>query len=263
MHLAQSNSRQLERASAEARHCKLASYAVRSAVLPPLTDAIPIAECLRAALLKHADGRGDHALRVFSGHDAAGRPLTGNRHAYYLPADDDNDGRIDHLIVWAPDGFDAGAREALASLQRLWGRDSHDLDVSLTGLGDQEDCGNGPCGTGLLGPANVWESRTPFILPRHPKFRRGTWADTPEDQLRRLLADFDLHPTSVERCNGTVVSGGSLEWFRFRRERRSGSGSKASHRGYGFRLHFDKPVKGPIAVGYGAHMGLGQFIAVL
>jgi CRISPR-associated protein Csb2 len=239
-----------------------ARYAIQSAVQPLLTDAIHVAERMRVALVSHADGRGDHALRLFSGHDTAGRPLTGNRHAYYLPADDDGDGRIDHVVVWAPGEFDTGAREALMAVKRLWGREGHDLNLALIGLGGPEQYGTGRGGTRVVGPANIWESRTPFVLPRHPKLRRGAWIDAPEDQLRRLLSELGLSPEHIERIDATTNRGRPLEWFRFRRMRTSGKGSKGSHRGFGFSLHFAEPVIGPIAVGYGAHMGLGQFIAV-
>lgn len=240
----------------------LARYAVQSAVLPLLTDAIRVAERMRSALVRHADGRGDLAMRVFSGHDQDGAALTGNRHAYYLPVDDDQDGRIDHLLVWAPAEFDTGAREALASVKRLWGREGHDLHLALIGTGVAEDYSIDEGGWRTVGPASVWESRTPFVLPRHPKFRRGAWIDTPEDQLRRFLGEFDLMPERVEPIDATSNRGRRLEWFRFRRTRGEGHGRKALDHGYGFRLHFPEPVGGPIAVGYGAHMGLGQFSAV-
>lgn len=53
-----------------------------------------------------------------------------------------------------------------------------------------------------------------------------------------------------------------IRWIEFRRERASGGGSRGSDRGYGFRLTFDEPVSGPITLGYGAHFGLGQFVAL-
>ena len=239
-----------------------ARYAIRSSVLPLLTDAVAIAERFRVALVSHADGRGANAMAVFSGHNETGQPLIGNQHAYYLPADDDGDGRIDSLIVWAPAGFDAGACDALSSLSRVWGKDDHDLYVTLIGLGKPEEFGGSLGGTALAGPARIWESRTPFILPRHPKFRRGVWVDTPEDQLRRFLNELGLSPTRVEPIPATRIRGRQLEWFRFRRERTRGNGRKATHTGFGFRLYFEEAVSGPIAVGYGAHMGLGAFVAV-
>ena len=41
--------------------------------------------------------------------------------------------------------------------------------------------------------------------------------------------------------------------------RKSGDGRRSTATGYGFRVEFPEPVRGPIAVGYGAHFGLGVF----
>jgi CRISPR-associated protein Csb2 len=53
-----------------------------------------------------------------------------------------------------------------------------------------------------------------------------------------------------------------VPWQHFRRRRFSGAGSYGGDVALGFRLRFDEPVTGPIALGYAAHQGLGQFIAV-
>jgi CRISPR-associated protein Csb2 len=254
-----------------AREATIARYAVSSAVLPLLTDALAVGERLRQAMIARADPHGPAVLALFSGKDSDGQPLEGNTHAYYLPADDDQDGRIDHVIVWAPRGFDPGARLALESLERLWGKGGHDLYLALIGLGSASDFGGlrheRKQGTSpLLGKGKVWESRTPVVLPRHPKFRRGRWVDTPEEQVMRLLTLLPHEeplpePVEIEPVEGTPA-GTLLPWYRFRRQRLRGSGRRADERGYGFRLRFREPVQGPIAIGYGAHMGLGQFVAV-
>jgi len=36
----------------------------------------------------------------------------------------------------------------------------------------------------------------------------------------------------------------------------------ADSRGFGFEVVFSEPVRGPIALGYGCHFGLGQFVPV-
>ncbi|HEX7843286.1 MAG TPA: hypothetical protein VF469_37700, partial [Kofleriaceae bacterium] len=53
-----------------------------------------------------------------------------------------------------------------------------------------------------------------------------------------------------------------IEWQRFQRIRATGGGCRGSNAAFGFRLRFDRPVTGPIALGYAAHQGLGQFVAV-
>src|SRR5262249_48339292 len=86
----------------------IARYAIWSAVMPRVTMTIAIAERARQALIKWSDG-----MAVFAGKDAAAVPLAGNRHAYFLPVDDDGDAIIDHLVIAARDGFNAEARRAL------------------------------------------------------------------------------------------------------------------------------------------------------
>lgn len=51
---------------------------------------------------------------------------------------------------------------------------------------------------------------------------------------------------------------GERPWAAFRRLRSAGRGPAVAQ-GFGFRLGFAAPVAGPIAVGYGAHFGLGLF----
>jgi hypothetical protein len=53
-----------------------------------------------------------------------------------------------------------------------------------------------------------------------------------------------------------------IAWDRFRRVRVAGHGSRGMDSAFGFRLRFERPVTGPIALGYGAHQGLGQFVAI-
>ncbi|HEX2094524.1 MAG TPA: type I-U CRISPR-associated protein Csb2, partial [Longimicrobiaceae bacterium] len=65
------------------RPTSFARYAVSSAVLPPLTEALAVGERLREALIAQADRHGPAALALFAGKDSEGRPLEGNAHAYY------------------------------------------------------------------------------------------------------------------------------------------------------------------------------------
>jgi len=243
-----------------------ARYAVSSAVLPRLTEAVAIGERLRVALMSYAGQRDADTLALFSGKDAEGRPLLDvHRHAFYLPADEDNDGRIDHLVVFANGGFSDDSRRVLESLHRLWGHGGHDLSLALIGFGNPADYAASETGggTALAGISSTWESRTPVVLPRHTKFRGGRWVDTPDEQVIRMVEQLGHpRPVSVERTDGTSVNGSHVPWFRFRRVRLNGGGRMAGAKGFGFRLRFAEPVRGPIAIGYGAHVGLGQFVAV-
>ena len=237
---------------------------------PRLTESIYVAETMRQALMSHSD-----AAPVFAGKDPDGVPLSGHQHAFILPADDDNDGRVDHITVYAREGFDQRAQQALGSVRRLWqvgGRP--DLHLVLMALGEADAYGgyrqqDGE--TSQLARSRVWLSRTPFVLTRHPKLRKngarklrddGTWIDGPADQLRRGLVQQGLpRLTAIEELERAEIAGKPARWLSFARERRAEGREPASRLGYGFRLELSEPTTGPIAVGYGCHFGLGQFVA--
>jgi CRISPR-associated protein Csb2 len=239
-------------------------YAIRAPVAIPLTDAIRAGARLRQALMSNSRVEGRHALSVFSGKDPEGQPLKENSHSFFLPADEDGDGQLDHALVWAPMGFDIEAQGALRRVSRLWGTDGMDADIELLGVTDRDaysrfvDSGR-PC-LAQLGPSRVWESRTPFIMSRHPKKRNGRVVDGAEEQLLRGLETLGLEaPDSIEPLSRTYAG---ASWDQFELARPDGGGSRGSGRGMGFRLQFANPVSGPIALGYGARQGLGQFVAV-
>jgi hypothetical protein len=84
--------------------------------LPLVTDTLPLAEAMRRALLgRCADVRRgiepdkpalSERCPAVVGKDALGRPLRdGHAHALVLPADEDGDGRIDHVTLFAARGF--------------------------------------------------------------------------------------------------------------------------------------------------------------
>jgi len=235
-----------------------ARFAIASRVLPRLSTALSVAERLRATLVKCSNGS-----PVFAGHESDGAALQGHQHAFYLPTDDDGDGRIDHVAVWADGGFDEYAISALQKVRRVWGSEGHDLHLVLIGLGRPEDYGGhtrGGAATAIAGTSRRWRSVTPFILTRHPKRRRGAWQDTAEDQVRRACEQLvGVAPAEVGRTTGDERPNA---WRGFYLQRKRGSGARASNQPYGFRLSFDVPVTGPIALGYGAHFGLGQFVAI-
>src|SRR5215210_1446890 len=78
-------------------------FALNSVVLPLVQDALPFAEQVRRALIRNRVGT-EHS-EVITGKKADGVPLEGHAHAHYLPTDEDGDGRLDHVTVYAPRGF--------------------------------------------------------------------------------------------------------------------------------------------------------------
>lgn len=247
-----------------------AVFVVNSKVLPLQGHALSLGESVRRALLARSEG---HA--VFSGKDEQGRPLSGNRHAYIVPCcTHEASGGVDRIAVWCRDGLPAevhGAITGLTWLRRTDGRGARDeerLQLSCIGLGDATHFGTqlaAPDSPRLrqLGTSQIWESVSPFVCFRHPKMRRGEWVDSPEDQVRRALEQ--LHPTAeLDRVEPLFEhDNDEVRWARaFYRRRSRGGGSRGPSRGYAFRLVLRSPIEGPILLGYGAHMGLGQFAAM-
>ena len=56
------------------------------------------------------------------------------------------------------------------------------------------------------------------------------------------------------------IAGEWVGWSSYRRARTCGDGRRAVSAGYGFRIEFAESVRGPVALGYGAHFGMGTFI---
>lgn len=237
----------------------VARFAIRSAVLPRLYEAVSIGERLRMSAMSQSKDVSGDARPVFSGH---GPKVTNHGHAMYLCTSEDpvnvKRGVIDHLLITAREGFDQHDVVALQRLRRLWARRGHDLELILTGLGRLEDyAGTTAPRVRVLAESQVWESVTPFVPVRHPKRVRGVHVDTIADQLRlgceQLLG---VRPIEVS------AFGDPAHWFSFRRRRTTGSGRRGPDLAFGARLVFDRPVRGPIALGFGAHFGLGLFSAV-
>jgi len=260
---------QLQRPATSTTTPTAARFALSSAILPPLEVALAVGDRVRMALLCCSDGH-----RVFLGRDAVGQVARGRRHdhAWFLPADDDADGAIDHVVVYARAGFDSIALQGLERLHRVWGHGGGDLKLALEGLGSPHQLGclrRDALRRGLasqLGTARVWESLTPFVPPRHIKYRPSGVRDAPHEQVARLLALHGFPPAQVEPLAADDLTPPRpptpIDWHQFRRIRASGGGSRGANAAFGFRLRFDRPVTGPVTLGYAAHYGLGQFVAV-
>jgi len=269
------------------RKIQVARFALDSAVLPLVTETLPVAETARRILMgiygkkfPAADSSRGRSP-VFSGKTADGEPRQGHGHAYYLPTDEDNDGRLDHLTVVAADGFAGGELKAFDRLRELKSREreesGHPLCVLLLGLGRLDDYCVGP-----LHPSAIWVSATPFLASRHLK-KSGTkrdpveWWNNPaaflsavlRDELGRLLERRpDLSQTSLDaiRIEPCVDQAGvfrvgarklrPIQFKRFRQKRGDDGGNRPAG---AFRVTFPKPVSGPIALGHSAHFGLGLF----
>jgi CRISPR-associated protein Csb2 len=252
-----------------------ARFALDGPVLPLVTETLPLAEDVRGELLRRCRGvlrqRGVEADRLaLAGHCPAvvgktpdGRPLHGHGHAFFLPADEDRDGRLDHVTLVAADGFTDDEVRALDRLREVPRRAADPLRLLLVGLGSDRDFR-----TPLLGPATTWLSATPFVATRYPKLR-GSKRDRPEDYatphafaahvLRQELArrpelppllSIEEQPLGPQRLR-------PIQFQRFRRKAGDDGGRRPAA---GFRLTFAAPAPGPLCLGHSSHFGLGLFL---
>lgn len=258
-----------QRAGRKARALTVARYALDSTVLPLVQETLSLGELARQYLQgiygKHNNGT---TSEIFSGKTADGVPLRDHRHAFYLPTDEDNDGRLDHLTVYAQGqtssdcqdlGFEEAelrAMDAFCRLRQVGGRP--DLRLVLLGVGKCEDWMDVP----ILSRSRLWRSVTPFVPPRHQK-THGQKRERPEDQLRDELQRRGFpEPVTVYEVPRCELEGRSIRWIEFRRERLLGGGSRGQSLGYGFTIEFSEAIVGPLCFGYGCHFGLGLFVPV-
>jgi CRISPR-associated protein Csb2 len=259
-------------ASMSSQRLTVARYAIDSVPLPLVTATVNIAELARRAIMAQYGRANDGEIcPLISGRDADSKPLTGNRHAYFLPTDEDGDGRLDHLTIYIPAGLTDKVCRALANTNMLKVKDGVEIRLLLLGF-----CRAGDDGAGdYLLWSTTWRSATPFVMHRHPKRYRsglaklkadGTQVDGPEDQilrewLHRCGSDSSL-PRIVRIDRLPELRSGNnrrISWLDFRCERSSYSAPSSAGIGGGFRITFASHVCGPVALGYGAHYGLGLF----
>lgn len=231
----------------------LASDTRNGEVLPLLARGLPQCELLHMALVS---GVGDLSCPELSGHDAKGERLVGHRHASFTPLDLDDDGRLDHVLVHAPMGFGAEAQAALRMVRRTYTKGAaRPLFVTLAGLGGLADfrrLAGRPVAE--LGESRFWTTRTPFVPPRHIKAKRHTV----EDQVRAELASRGL-PKAMRVevwSRDEVVERGFQHFIRARRDVRRQPPAQSF---FGVRIELEEMVRGPIALGYASHFGLGVF----
>ena len=220
---------------------------------------------------------------ILHGKDENGDPARSHDHAFYLPTDEDRDGRIDHVTVFATGRFSRDDVSALDRLRSLsFGKEGEADEDSesgkrrtthrllLVGLDNAK-----PTHVGQFRPALVWESATPYIAFRHLK-ERGAKRDRREFMPPEAMPAFMVHvlsedwdqrtdlklpkPEKIEFVPDPLTALGwryrSLQFKRGRNRR----GDDGYSRPFGaFRLTFSELVSGPISLGYASHFGMGSF----
>jgi len=235
----------------------VARYTLHAPLLPPIQDALPFTEQVRRALIRHCV-RVSHSEAIL-GKAVDGTPLEGHMHAHYFATDEDGDGRLDHVTLYAPCGFDPEDVKALGQLTRIFQSGNRpEVRAVLTGLGHRGQFEQVP----MFTSSHKWISVTPFSLPRFAARGAGKPPrprDLPEAQLRRELRVRNLpEPISMRRIVGHEIYGRPMvRWLEFHTRRFKGE------QGYGlagFAMEFSEAVAGPIALGFACHFGLGLFM---
>jgi len=238
---------------------------------PPIaSDALRWGELARmCAMAQYGRRNGEEKSEMLSGKDAAGEPLKGHYHAFYVPTDEDGDGRLDHLTVWTPGGLDEREFRAVVSVNTLnpAGR-REPVQLVYQAHGKEKDFA---AVSPLFGGSRHWRTLTPYVLTRHVKFRgpKGSkrMVDGPKEQIRRELslrypngpgvADVRiLEAREVIRPmqEGRSVGFRPFDFFRYRRGGSNGGGA------FNFELELEEEVCGPLLLGFACHYGLGIFV---
>lgn len=243
----------------ETKRYTVARFALSSAVLPSVTEALPVAEVARFAV-SSLRANETYSLALAGKAEGEGVPLKEDHaHAHFWATDEDADGRLDHLTVYAPRGFDADDVDALGRVRvvKRQYKNLPDVRLVLLGLGTRDDFAH----VSVFRVAKRWRSVTPFSLPRFANRGGGKPPrprDLPEAQLRRELRLRGLpEPVSVKLLDGYRTGGRrEVRWLEFQTRRLKG------REGYGlagFELEFAEETAGPLALGFGCHFGLGLF----
>lgn len=248
-------------------------FALAGKVRPMAFDTLRWGELARKCAMSQYGRQNDGAKSPkLSGKDASGKPLEGHQHAFYLPTDEDGDGQLDHLTVWTPGGLEEREFQAVVSMTTLnpgGGRDPLQLAYQAHGCVD-DFVGVSP----LFCESRRWRSLTPYVLTRHVKLRgprdengQRRMVDGPADQIAREMSlRYPESPSIVgvkiaeNREPIKPLRAGRFRGFRpfdFFTYRQRGS---SAGRAFNFQLEFEKPICGPVALGFACHYGLGLFV---
>ena len=238
---------------------QIVRYAVKNKVKPQNTKTLNVSEMFRkAAQSKFGERNNKKSSEVLSGKTTKGEILKGHGHAFYIPTDEDYDGRIDHItvLVQNENGINVNELDALLGVKRVFSKDYSESTIELIveGYGSKDDYWYLP----MFRKSKKWNSHTPLVLARHVKYRSNkVLRDSAEEQIRNELerrygvTDVCVYSKNPQKRMETKHY--PFQFKRFRKNDRPGGGA------YNIRLEFKNPVEGPILLGYGIHFGLGVF----
>ncbi len=276
--VSRSHSPRKARSQMSDRSPTVARYLLAGRPLPRVEDAVKIGEVMRMAAMSKFGWRTDErtgksfpeAPWQISGRNEAGRPLRdpAHPHAFWLPEDADGDGWIDHLIVYIGGGMSRDVRRRLDLITRLWlspgrtsrvsskapGRKVDEWRLALEGFGHPQDFEGS---SRMLGHSRYWESLTPFLAAGHLK--KAGYAGEAIRLLKRRGIDTEGVTVKEKRRQEIMVGGTRRRALNFHRFRSRGREEQPDASGAVIEIEFPYPFRGPLALGYASHFGLGMF----
>jgi CRISPR-associated protein Csb2 len=230
--------------------------------LPMLDRSLPQGELLHRQLVGIRSRVSENHSPVLTGCDETGQPLrTHHVHAHVLSLDLDDDGHIDHVLIWAPQGFDEDDLHAIRAARQTHTRGSvGPLRLGWAGCGKRTDMARlgHPLGEAMLrviGESTRWISATPFVAPRYVK---PHGPNALNEQVRAELSSRGIGtPVEVKVIDPRVDDRARRQRHHIR-VRRLGIPPPVNA-AFTIELVFAQPVAGPLCLGYGSHFGLGRF----
>lgn len=231
----------------------LCLYVLQPAGRAPLGGAVAVAELARAALQSNR-GRltAGSWSPTLSGHTATGVRTDQHRHLHCFTLPQPKEGVPALLGFWAPEGFDRLDLAAALSLRELRGGPAGPIQ-----LGRPAPPLVRSALRSLVGPAQLWESVTPFAPPRYPKRRGDVTREAVADQVRRELAHRNGRLADLLFSVSELPLAG-FRSFPIHRKSQLDQGGPPRPRAR-LQLRFTEPVYGPLALGFNCHFGVGLF----
>lgn len=219
---------------------------------PPVEKTIEVADLMRRAAMskfQRCFNRSDVPSTI-SGHSST--PLN-HSHAFWLPHDADADGMIDCIVVYAKHGFGHTEMRALRKITDVI-NDNMRMQVRfkrfdrITKPDQAHD---------LFTKSKKWKSATPYYVPWHVKKNFGV-----KEQIKREIGPKEIESIDIESTSMINTHKNKKIPTKQFRTKRNGKGP-ITNTAYSLVINFKKPRKGPCAIGYGRHFGLGLFVPVV
>ena len=237
----------------------------RGTLRPGMQRALPLMELLHSEAIRYAtrELKLGH-LPELTGTDVDGNPRRGfHTHAHWLPLSFEGNAKIDHVLIIAAEGFSRDAVQAISRIRWAYAKGQSSLSINMVGQGDvktihEQLVASGTVATNtlaILQPSKSFVSATPMVLRKYLS-RHGKKSF--EGQVREELMERGLpDPKSIERISNQEMVKSKLKGYLLRR--RAGKNQPPHESSWACRITFNRPVDGPITLGYASHFGLGLF----